>query len=79
MERLRITAEDPTLTLNETQARRIWNLLLEFIPAKSVIIDVDATATISVAGHGVDELAPAVRSDIEAALGCGVIVEGIQD
>jgi hypothetical protein len=69
---IRLAPEDRDLILSSRQVNRIKYclLLLEFIPAKSCDVDAGPAATISVPGHSLDELAPGIRAEIEATIGC---------
>ena len=76
---LRLTPTDPSIVLTDAQVTRIRSLLLEFIPATSCLVEVGPRSQVTVPNHGLDELAPAIRSDIEATIGCAVLAEELPD
>jgi hypothetical protein len=76
---LRLTAADPAAAITEKQAARIRYLLLEFIPATVCDVELGPGVRVTVPNHGVDELAPAIKSDIEAIIGCAIRAADLPD
>ncbi|SCF27721.1 hypothetical protein [Micromonospora chokoriensis] len=75
---IRLVAEDPAVSLDEGQARRIQFWLLEMVPARSCDVRRAPTVEITITGPYADELYPPLLERVEAIAGCrfGVITNG---
>jgi hypothetical protein len=76
---LRLTATDPSVALTESQASRVRYLVLEFIPATKCDVELGPGVQVVVPHHGVDELAPGIRSRIEEIIGCTIRADELPD
>ena len=76
---LQLTALDEGIVLDEAKVRRIKYLLLQFIPARRCDVHLGPGVKIVVPGHGVNELAPGIRAEVESTLGCAVVVAEFAD
>jgi len=76
---LRLTATDPAIVITELQASRVQYLLREFIPATRCEVELGPGVQFVVPQHGVEELAPGIRADIEAIIGCVLQVDELPD
>lgn len=76
---IRLSAADAAVVLDDRQVSRIRFLLLEFIPATICEVDRGPAAIITVPNHGLSELAPGIRGQVESTMGCRVEVDELED
>ena len=76
---LRLTATDATVVITELQASKIQFWLLEFIPAMNCDVVLGPGVQVLVPHRSVHDLTPALRSRVEAIVGCSVRVDELPD
>ncbi|MCB0920946.1 MAG: hypothetical protein H6513_15655 [Acidimicrobiaceae bacterium] len=76
---LRLVAADPAIVITERQASRALYLLREFIPATRCDAELGPGVVFTVPHHGVQELGPAIRAEIEVIIGCALRVDELPD
>jgi hypothetical protein len=67
---IRLVAEEPTVSLDDRQVKRITFLILEFVPARGCQVRREPPVGITISGHDAPELHPPLLEQIEAIAGC---------
>ncbi len=75
----RLLAEDPAVTLDESQELRIKYVMLEFLPARTCTVKRDAPVEVTIVAVGAGGLHPPLLQRVEQIAGCRFRVTVVEE